>query len=75
MQTASTQISTNPNTDQLIDIREACRFWGGNKPLNPATLYRQISQGKHPKPVKIGGLSRWSLLELCTERQRRMDAR
>ena len=70
-------INSNPfsNNDQLIDIREACRFWGGNRPLNPATVYRQIANGKHPKPLKIGGLSRWSLVELCAERERRMNAR
>lgn len=69
------QLSAAANNDQLIDIREVCRFWGGNKPINPATLYRQVAQQKHPAPIKVGGLSRWSLVELCAERQRRMDAR
>ncbi len=61
--------------DQLLTIKDVCRFWGGNKPLNPATLYRQIADGKHPKPIKVGGLSRWSLNELRVELQRRKDAR
>jgi predicted DNA-binding transcriptional regulator AlpA len=44
----------------LLDRREVCRFFGGSRPLNPATLYRGIRQGYFPKPVKIGpGSSRW----------------
>jgi len=44
----------------LLDKAEACRFFGGSKPLNPATLYRGIRQGRFPKPVKVGpGTSRW----------------
>ncbi len=27
----------------LLDVREVCRFLGGTRPLNPATLYRGIS--------------------------------
>ena len=75
MQQATSQLSNTLNSDQLVDIKEVCRFWGGNRPLNPATVYRKVSTGQHPKPVKIGGLSRWSMVELCAERQRRMDAR
>jgi predicted DNA-binding transcriptional regulator AlpA len=44
----------------LLDRGEVCRFFGGSRPLNPATLYRGIRQGHFPKPVKIGpGSSRW----------------
>ena len=44
----------------LLDKAEACRFFGGTKPLNPATLYRGIRQGRFPKPLKVGpGTSRW----------------
>jgi predicted DNA-binding transcriptional regulator AlpA len=41
----------------LLDRREVCRFFGGSRPLNPATLYRGIRQGHFPKPVKIEELS------------------
>jgi predicted DNA-binding transcriptional regulator AlpA len=43
----------------LLDKYEACRFFGGNRPLNPATLYRGIRLGRFPRPVKVGGSSRW----------------
>ena len=44
----------------LLDRVEACRFFGGSRPINPATLYRGVRQGRYPKPVKIGpGCSRW----------------
>jgi predicted DNA-binding transcriptional regulator AlpA len=49
----------------LLDRREVCRFFGGSKPIDPATLYRGIRQGRYPKPVKVGpGSSRW-LREEC----------
>jgi predicted DNA-binding transcriptional regulator AlpA len=44
----------------LLDRAAACRFFGGNRPINAATLYRGIRKGRYPKPVKIGpGSSRW----------------
>jgi predicted DNA-binding transcriptional regulator AlpA len=44
----------------LLDRREVCRFFGGTKPLDPATLYRGIRVGRYPAPVKVGpGSSRW----------------
>jgi predicted DNA-binding transcriptional regulator AlpA len=45
---------------ELLDRREVCRFFGGTKPLDPATLYRGIRKGRYPAPVKVGpGSSRW----------------
>jgi predicted DNA-binding transcriptional regulator AlpA len=44
----------------LLDRAETCRFFGGSRPIDPATLYRGIRQGRFPKPVKVGpGTSRW----------------
>jgi predicted DNA-binding transcriptional regulator AlpA len=44
----------------LLDRVEVCRFFGGTRPLNPATLYRGIRVGRYPAPVKVGpGSSRW----------------
>ena len=45
--------------ENLLDRNGVCRMFGGNRPINPATLYRKIRQGVLPKPVKIGGSSRW----------------
>jgi len=48
------------NLDPLLDRAGVCRFFGGTKPIDPATLYRGIRHGRYPKPVKIGpGSSRW----------------
>jgi predicted DNA-binding transcriptional regulator AlpA len=45
---------------ELLDRGEVCRFFGGTKPIDAATLYRGIRQGRYPKPVKVGpGSSRW----------------
>ena len=44
----------------LLDRVEVCRFFGGTRPINPATLYRGIRWGRYPKPIKVGpGSSRW----------------
>jgi predicted DNA-binding transcriptional regulator AlpA len=44
----------------LLDRAETCRFFGGTRPIYPATLYRGIREGRFPKPVKVGpGSSRW----------------
>jgi predicted DNA-binding transcriptional regulator AlpA len=43
----------------LLDREAACAFFGGTKPINVATLYRGIRRGRYPKPVKVGGSSRW----------------
>ena len=43
----------------LLDRKEVCRLFGGNRPLNPSTVYRHIRLGLIPKPVKVGGSSRW----------------
>jgi len=43
----------------LLDKAEVCRLFGGSKPINPATLYRHIQAGRLPRPIKVGGSSRW----------------
>jgi predicted DNA-binding transcriptional regulator AlpA len=48
----------------LLDRDATCRFFGGTRPLHPATLYRGIRLGRYPRPVKVGpGTSRWLLAE------------
>jgi predicted DNA-binding transcriptional regulator AlpA len=41
----------------LIDVMEVCGLLGG---INPATAYRWVKSGLLPKPLKVGGLSRWN---------------
>jgi predicted DNA-binding transcriptional regulator AlpA len=46
--------------DAIWDKATVCAFFGGKKPLNPATLYRGISEGRYPKPFHPSpGMSRW----------------
>jgi predicted DNA-binding transcriptional regulator AlpA len=53
-------MTNNIDDLDLLDRRSVCCLFGGNRPINPATLYRGIKTGKFPAPVKIGpGASRW----------------
>jgi predicted DNA-binding transcriptional regulator AlpA len=51
---------------ELLAKQDVCRLFGGSKPLNASTLYRQIKKGLLPPPLKVGGSSRWLLSE-CRE--------
>jgi predicted DNA-binding transcriptional regulator AlpA len=55
----------------LLHKREVCFLFGGSKPINPATLYRQIRKGLLPKPIRVGGSSRWLRTE-CEAALRQM---
>jgi hypothetical protein len=56
----------------LMDRATVLIFFGGTKPINAATLYRGIRQGRYPAPVKVGpGSSRW-LREECETALRSM---
>jgi len=61
--------------NHLLDRMGVCRMFGGSKPINAATLYRWIRQGVLPKPVKIGGSSRWLLSECQAALQAMVDGR
>jgi predicted DNA-binding transcriptional regulator AlpA len=62
--------------ENLLDRREVCRFFGGTRPLDPATLYRGIRKGRYPKPVKVGpGSSRWLRDECETALQAMVEGR
>jgi predicted DNA-binding transcriptional regulator AlpA len=56
----------------LLNRTEVCHYFGG---INPATLYRKIRQGVLPKPVKIGGSSRWLRSECEAALQAMVDGR
>jgi predicted DNA-binding transcriptional regulator AlpA len=60
------------NSMNLLNRNEVCHFFGG---INPATLYRKIRQGVLPKPVKIGGSSRWLQSECQAVLQAMVDGR
>jgi len=44
----------------LLDRRAVCALLGGSRPINAATLYRNIAKGHFPRPIRVGaGSSRW----------------
>jgi predicted DNA-binding transcriptional regulator AlpA len=61
--------------ENLLDRMGVCRMFGGNRPINAATLYRGIRQRRYPKPVKIGGSSRWLRSECEAALQAMVDGR
>jgi predicted DNA-binding transcriptional regulator AlpA len=61
---------------ELLDRVEVCRFFGGSRPINAATLYRGIRDGRYPRPVHIGpGSSRWLREECESALQSMVDGR
>ena len=62
--------------DELLDVYEACRFIGGSRPINPATLYRGVKAGRYSKPIKLGPiLARWRRSELQADIDRMIAER
>lgn len=47
--------------DKLIRDTDASQMLGCSK----ATFWRRVADGTIPKPVKIGGMSRWPLSEIA----------
>lgn len=48
--------------DILIRDRDAAELLGCSK----ATFWRRVADGTFPKPVKIGGMSRWQHSDITT---------
>jgi predicted DNA-binding transcriptional regulator AlpA len=45
---------------ELLAKPAVLKLFGGTKPINSATLYRGMAQGRFPRPIKIGPkTSRW----------------
>ena len=58
----------------LLDREAVCVYFGGSRPIDPATLYRGCKAGRYPRPVKIGpGSSQWLRSE-CEEALQTMIA-
>ena len=56
----------------LLDRRGACQLFGD---IHVATLYRHIRGGLIPRPVKVGGSSRWLRSECELALSRMVEAR
>jgi len=60
--------------DGLYDLDAVCRYFGGTKPLHPATIYRGIEAGRYPRPVRVStNTNRWLGRELKVCRQALVD--
>lgn len=63
---------TSTNLDDLIRDSEACKIIGCSK----SSFWRRVADGTFPRPVKIGGLSRWlkadilNVIEQASERRK-----
>jgi hypothetical protein len=61
--------------DGLYDIAFVCAFFGGNKPLHPATIYRGIADGRYPRPARPSpNVNRWVGRELKAAKRSILDA-
>jgi predicted DNA-binding transcriptional regulator AlpA len=57
--------------DELLDVYATCRFLGGSRPINPATLWRGVKKKRYSAPIKIGPQSvRWRKRELQADIER-----
>ena len=64
-----------PSADDMMTLAATCAFFGGDKPLNPSTLYRGIKKGRYPKPCHVGpNSSRWVRSECQEARQKLIEA-
>jgi predicted DNA-binding transcriptional regulator AlpA len=62
--------------DDTWDKRRVCEFFGGSRPIDPATLYRGIKKGLYPAPFHPSpGLSRWLASECRAARDALIAAR
>ncbi|MEL7259291.1 MAG: helix-turn-helix domain-containing protein [Pseudomonadota bacterium] len=48
-------------TDKLVSVKETAKSFG----CSVATVWRRVADGTIPKPIKIGGMTRWSLREIA----------
>ena len=66
-------MASENESSELLDIEQVCAFFGGTKPLHPATIYRGAGI-RYPKPIKVGpNANRWLRSE-CEAALREMTA-
>ena len=51
---------THLSSDTLISVRDAASALG----CSIATVWRRAADGSIPKPIKLGGMTRWSKAEI-----------
>ena len=63
-----------PGGDEFLSIEAVCRFFGGDKPLHPATIYRGIGT-RYPRPVRVSpNVNRWLRSECEVARRAIVEA-
>jgi predicted DNA-binding transcriptional regulator AlpA len=66
----------DPVAGDLLTLGATCAFFGGDRPLNPSTLYRGIKAKRYPPPVRVGpNSSRWLRSECHAARLKLIEAR
>ncbi|MEL7178489.1 MAG: helix-turn-helix domain-containing protein [Pseudomonadota bacterium] len=53
---------TFASQDRLVSVRDTAAMLG----CSVATVWRKVSEGSFPQPMKIGGMTRWSETELLS---------
>lgn len=51
---------SNNQPDRLVSVRDTAAAFG----CSVATVWRRVSDGTLPQPVKLGGMTRWSEAEI-----------
>ena len=75
-QAARTDALPAGDLPELLDIKAVCRLLGGSRPLNPASVYRQITARRLPAPIKVSpSSSRWLRSEILAAIMARMGER
>lgn len=55
---------------EMMTMAAVLAFFGGDRPIHSATLYRGIAAGRYPRPVPIGpNTKRWLRSECLAARQ------
>jgi hypothetical protein len=66
LSTTAAKLSTTVIEDEgFYDLPFVCRYYGGNKPVHPATIWRGVKAGRIPKPKEPSpNVRRWLGREL-----------
>ena len=71
---APVNIPAAQGSDDLLDIEAVCKFFGGTKPLHPATIYRGLGT-RYPLPRRVSrNVNRWLRSECEQALQKIIDA-
>ena len=65
------EYGTELSLDRLLTSKESAKFLNISEP----TFWRHVRDGRLPKPIKFGHLSRWPRSELMTVIERAKSAR